>query len=335
MDYEPGQVSNVLPDLVREAGQAARVAALKACWRQWRSLGALTGGPELHESEHQSNKGSPIVDPEALVLLSLQVRDDERRLDDFLGWIASVGAPLLSVQRMQNLARHFPERTGIRLGAFARLAAEAGDRRWRRHWRGAIDFELAPRAGKGAEHLALHMPAALVLRLRAGFGVGTKADLLAFLLGLAGRRVTVREAAEALGYSEVALRTAAQEMVLAGFVREVPGRPARYEADTEAWVQLLAYDEADDANDSLTWQHWAGTFAFLAAVLTWVQAGREAAWSPYVWSSRARDLCELHRRALDAARFRLPDEARYRGSAYLSAFAEAMQEVAERCNESA
>ncbi len=290
-----------------------------------RSLGAFAGA-------YGPRPATSIVDPEALVLLSLLVRDEERRLDDFLGWWASTGAGLLSVQRAHNLAKQFPARARERLGAFARLAAEAGDRRWKRHQAEGGGFELAPREGKGAERLALYEPPALILRLRSGFGVGAKADLLAFLLGLGGDRASTKEAAEALAYTEVAVRSAAQEMALARFVEETPDRPALYAADPEAWAGLLDLSGGGDPKQRgralPAWRYWAGVFAFLADVLSWVEEGRGSGWSSYVWSSRARDLCERHRHALDAVRLRCPDGERYRGRAYLGAFAATVQEVA-------
>jgi hypothetical protein len=315
--------------LVRDVERAVREVALTACWEQWRSLGALAG-------EQGARRAAAIIDPEALVLLSLLVRDDERRLDDFLGWWASIGAGLLSVQRAHNLAKQFPERARERLGAFARLATEAGDRRWKRHQAEGGGFELAPREGKGAERPAIYEPPALVLRLRSGFGVGAKADLLAFLLGLDGERASTKEAAEALAYTEVAVRAAAQEMARARFVEETPNRPALYAADPDAWAGVLGFTdvgfaEAGDARKRGSappmWCYWAGVFAFLADVLAWVEEGRGAAWSPYVWSSRARDLCERHRHALDTIRIRCPDGERHRGSAYLGAFAATVREV--------
>lgn len=307
--------------LIQAAQEAAQEAALVACWEQWRSLGALAGayGPQ---------EATAIVDPEALVLLSLFIRDRERRLDDFLGWWAAVGSPLLSVQRLQNLAQRLPESVQERTGAFARLAVEAGDRRWRRHQGSSNGLNLVPRKGKGVDHLSLYEAPTLMLRLRAGFGVGAKADLLTYLLGLHGARITTREATEALGYTDVALRRAAQEMILARFIEEIPGRPAHYAADPAAWKPLLQSETRGDARQP-QWRHWAGIFAFLTGVLAWTDQGKEAEWSPYVWASRARDLGERHRHALDAIRLRLPEADRHRGPAYLSAFVDTVEELAE------
>ena len=321
--------------LVEDTTRAVREAAITACWEQWRSLGALAGtlGPR---------RATSIVDPEALVLLSLLARDEERRLDDFLGWWASIGAGLLSVQRAHNLANHFPVRARERLGAFAHVAVEAGDRRWKRlqaddhqaddHQADGGGFVLSAREGKGAERLELYEPPTLILRLRSGFGVGAKADLLAFLLGLSGERATTKEAAEALVYTEVAVRTAAQEMALARFVEETQGRPALYAAEPEVWAGLLGIAQVGRRQKrSVTlpaWRYWAGVFAYLADLLVWAEEGRKADWSAYVWSSRARDLSARHRQVLDTVRLDCPDGERYRGSAYLDAFAAKAREAA-------
>ena len=100
-----------------------REATLGTLWRQWGSLGAATAGEGSARS---------IVDPEGLVLASLSLTEEERRLWDLLYWWVKVGAPLLSVQRIKNLAVQFPESTRARLEAFAHLAHREGrDFRWR------------------------------------------------------------------------------------------------------------------------------------------------------------------------------------------------------------
>lgn len=314
----PASSNSPAPEPQRAHDLAQRVAetVLATCWAQWRSLGAFAEGSTLYQPHS-------VIDPEALVLLSLLLRERERRLDDLLGWWASVGATLLSVQRTHNLARHFPLLVQQRLGAFARLASEAGDRRWQRH-QTKDDFTLSPRAGKGAAQPDLSEAPALLLRLRAGLGVGAKADLLALLLGLRGERITTKAAAEATGYTDVAIRTAAQEMGRARFIETTSERPARYMADPEAWAALLGFSEEKAWP---RWHYWAETYAFLADVLRWEAEGRAAEWSAYVWSSRARDLMERHGRTFDLLRLPRPDAERHRGAAYLGAFIDAVQQL--------
>lgn len=303
---------------VRRTAVAAIEASISGCWEQWRSLGASA-------SVEGAVRAQSIIDPEGLVLLTLAVREHERRLDDFLGWWAAVGASLLSVQRLHNLAGYFPEHVRAGVAAFARLAAEAGDRRWKRH-QGDGALRLEPRRGKRAEGLVLDGDPALWLRLRAGLGVGAKADLLAYLIGLRGGRATIRASAAALAYTDVSLRTAAQEMTLARFVEEHGERPVSYSVDAAAWSRLLTGSATQEP--ALPWRNWAGLYAFLAAVMNWAKEGQAAEWSPYVWSSRARDLAEAHRLQLSAVGLRLPDGNRHRGTDYLPVFADAAERVA-------
>jgi peptidylprolyl isomerase len=83
---------------VRSIGSIAAEAAVSIAWAHWGSLapGAITSGEERTRS---------IVDPEALVLLSLAVREHEARLTDLLAGWARSGSALLSVQRLKTLAR--------------------------------------------------------------------------------------------------------------------------------------------------------------------------------------------------------------------------------------
>ncbi|GAB5520935.1 MAG: MarR family transcriptional regulator [Rhodothermales bacterium] len=262
------------------------------------------------------------------MLLTLQIRTHERRLDDFLGWWAGTGAGLLSVQRIFNLLDSFPKPASAELGGFARLASAAGDCRWKRHAHASEDPPLKPRTGKGTDTLTLHAPPALLLRLRAGLGVGAEADLLTLLLGLHGERVTTKEAAKALGYTEVAVRTAAQDMALAGFVEETLERPVRYAARGEPWVAVL-HPSSGDITRIPRWRYWAGLFPLLADTQRWAQEGRAGEWSPYVWSSRARDVLERHQRTLDMVRLQTPIHGHHRGTDVLPAFVDTTEQVAE------
>ncbi|GAB5519702.1 MAG: MarR family transcriptional regulator [Rhodothermales bacterium] len=305
---------------VAQAEQVATEAALAVCWAQWRSLGALATAQSTPEAQS-------IIDPEALLLLTLQLRDRERRLDDFAGWWASTRGALMSVQRVLNLAKLFPSQAADGVGGFARLAAAAGHKRWKRHQHDQEHSPLKPRPSKGSEAPTLHNPPALLLRLRAGLGVGAKADLLAFLLGLRGERVTTRQMAEALHYTEVAIRTAAQDMARAGFIDETRDRPVRYAARLEVWAPLLQFTAQAGVVTAPGWCYGAECFALLAATQAWAEAGRVAGWSPYVWSSRARDLTEQHRRALEIMRLPRPD--RHRGADYLPAFVQLIEQAGQ------
>ena len=197
-----------------DLGRQATGAAVDAAWRQWAVLGASAGGA----------RPRTVLDPEALVLASLALVPEERRLADVLLWWASVGAPLLSVQRTRTLAKVLLDPESHVLSEFAGSAVAAGDRRWTRL---AGPDGIDARPGKGAERPDVSDPSALVLRLRAAFGVSAKADVFAVLLGTE-RPVTVRELAGASGYSTVAVRVALGEMALAGAATPTGASPAAY-----------------------------------------------------------------------------------------------------------
>ena len=260
-----------------EIGRRAQRAAIKAAWRQWTALGASGGTPEA---------GETTIDPEALVLTSAQLVEHERRLGDFLLWWAGVGATLLSVQRTRSLLKMMPE-AAKPLAPFAASAIKAGDRRWK----GLAGSEgLDARPGKGAAEARLTHPTALVLRLRAAFGVSAKADVVAVLLGLE-RAATVREVAEATGYTTVAVRGALGEVALAGFAEVTGETPAAYRATRRgAWGQFLGGGPS-------AWGHWSERYAALLDVAAWGERAEAAGWSDYVAASKARDLAEHHARA--------------------------------------
>ncbi len=214
---------------LRKLSRRARECAVDIAWAQW---GALSGIPS-RKFPVQS-----MIDPEALLLASLYLGEFEPRLYRLTAWWAAMGARLLSVQRVRNLVSHYPKPVHRLMAEFALMAVEDGrDLRWR-----SIAGKSRPEAARKKDLAAtptLMEPPALLLRLRIGFGVGIKADVLGFLLGRAGARATIREIAASSGYHERAVRRAVEEMSAARFL--VPGRtsPVSYGVDPEGWANVL------------------------------------------------------------------------------------------------
>ena len=289
----------------RSAGIAdvAAATAVGACWAQWAALGAPVASPGRRLP-------SAIIDIEALIVLSTLMAEKERRLLDLVAWWARVGSGLTSVQRFRSVADAFPASARDGAFVFAGLAEAAGDRRWSR--RVDRDAALPTVREKGVDVPRLTEDSALWLRLRAGLGVGAKADMIAYLLGTRGAWASVRDIARATGYSTVAIRTATSEMALAGFIREAGDRPARYSAPSESWAGLLAL--AGQPPVAPPWHAWSEIFAFLAGVGEWTAAvGAPDAPGPHVLGSRARDLMERHATAFALERVAVPDPSGFRG----------------------
>lgn len=310
---------------LKSTAEAARDSALDAVWRQWRTVGApLAGG--------SGSAARSIIDLEALILLSLALREEERRLDDVLGWWAIVGASLLSVQRIATLAGTFPDSVRSGLREFAWTAAAAGDRRWSRLQAGGASEGIVHRAKGGAE-VRMDGGPVLMLKLRAGFGVGVKSDLLSILIGLSGTPATVRTLAAASSYTLVAVRSAAQEMARAKIVRSTPERPAAYFVDARGWLDLL-FPEPPPGYAAPLWRYWAQAFAFLSRVLEWADGARDTRVSTYVHSSRARDLYEGYRTVFTYNGIPLPITEPYRGPEFLSVFGSAVDRLSGWMKES-
>lgn len=303
-------------EILEEIDNLARQAAISACWRQWSALGALV-------SSISPRQLTGMIDPEALLLLSAAYRQQERRLNDVISWWGSVGSTLLSVQRLRSFSSRFPEDRHSGITVFAQTAYDHGDRRWRKF--GVGPQEKQARRLKGTRHPALGEPPAVLLRLRAGLGVGVKSDLLAVLLGMRGSAVTVRRMVDALGYSKMAITVAAREMAQARLIHKTPGRPTGYFIELEPWTRLLKLDssEASSVNKRSalpTWRFWPPLFAFLSRASHWVRTRVADRPSTYVLSSEARDLVYAHEQAFALNSISLPQPDRYKGEEYLEGF---------------
>jgi hypothetical protein len=299
---------------ITSAIAAVREAAARAAWTQWGAVFTFAAGRQTAKA---------IVDPEALLLGSLALSGHEARLWRVARLWARFGARLLSVQRAKNIRRRFPPAVTERLGEFAHLAvADGGDLRWRSLTGGSPAAKPANRREPQANPVLEGGPA-LMLRLRLGFGVGIKADVVSYLVGLAGAGATVQQIAEATQYYGRAVRRAIEELAACGFIDARSTAPASYRVDVHKWAELLAIT----TDDSPAWRPWAGIYAFVAALDAW--ESRPAPDSAFVLASEARDLVAEHAPALESAGVRLSALSKHRGDAYLEPFARALTEVAE------
>lgn len=313
-------------EIFKEIRSGVVQAGLKVCWAQWAALGSYAAPVE-------TRRPISIVDPEALILLSLGLQKEERRLGDMLRWWASVGSRLTSVQRMRTLAKDFPEDVQRSVGRYASLAVAAGDRRWKALAVGEAPRPSDDRGLKGPEVLNLAEASTLMLRLRAAFGVGLKADALAFLLGIGGSWVSVSVISEATRYSGTAVRAAARDMALGRLIRRTEDRPALYFVPVKPWAELLeirSHGSRDpDERAMPSWRFWSGTFGFLLNVADWAERAIESEGSLEVVASRARDMVLDSVRVFDFNGIQLPDPRRYRGPEFLLGLRETVGVVSD------
>lgn len=316
---------------LEEIRQKAASAAIEICWRQWGALGApaATTRPA----------GASILDPEALLLLSLAMKPHERRLVDMAGWWARVGSQYSSVARLRAFVDRFPPEVKGRVGGFAALAEAAGDHRWKQL---AAGHSVEPVRRKGRDKPHLRSDAALMLRVRAAFGLGIKSDLLTVLIGMRGEPATVQTLVHATGYSEPPLRTAARDMTAARLIHQTNARPIRLytdarprllfadaptgdrrsaaAADGSTGEHMAARAAGVDEPTGPPWVFWMDLCSFLSHTIHVVEGAIEAGATRYVASSRFRDLDEQHRAAFEHNRIRVPLAADHPGEAFLDAF---------------
>jgi hypothetical protein len=311
--------------IVAKIGALARETAAEAAWAQWSAL--TSAAVDL-----QARRPWATVDPEALVLASLAVREHERRLTDIVFGMARSGTRLLSVQRMSTLVETYSTAAQDGFREFAWAAAEAGDPRWAPHAETpAADGQ--PVRSKRLGALRLMDGPGLMLRLRTGLGVGTKADVLAFLLGVHGEPVPLKGMALATGYTIRGIRKAAEELAAGGFVQQTDGSPIAFSADHRAWAAVLGLNESRPGGRAGVppWRYWSLVFGFLVAVDEWEACARAEGWSDYVASSRVRDLVQDHAPRVKLARIDLPDPRQATGAAYLEDLARVMARLPAWC----
>lgn len=292
------------PTLFSNLARKLQQAMADAAWAQWRALGGQVSAREP----------ASIVDPEALVLASLWLKDDEPRFWDLLAGFAHAGSRLLSVQRLRRLAERFPSDAVARVGQFARVAAGVpGDPRWRAlagSKRVAVyrSKKVAPPAGQ------LTRPGALLLRFRTAFGVDVRTDALAYLLGKDGARVTVSEVAADLGYADNTVRGACEALANARLISAEPERPARYHASSPRWSRLLEMPAMP------RWHPWWQGYLSALALRDWLRGEQLRRASPTAAGILTRDWVQNHRAMLAHLGLEVPDPRDSPGGSFLRPF---------------
>ena len=241
-------------------------ALIQAAQAQWRSLGTVAG---------EDGASHAVIDPEALLLVSLWLIPREPSLGPLVhDWVAR-WSDLVSVQRTRNLAKAFPPAITPALRAVAVTAYERGkDFRWspviKDDTRTAAAATDAPSAARdtrlprGHDRLPVERDALLVLRFRMAFGVGARADALAYLLARGTAWSTVTEIAHATGYTPSAIRRALDRMAEADIVMMVDDGTTRYRCDATPWAALLGLREPIEP-----WRYWLQLFTFVTTFVEW------------------------------------------------------------------
>ena len=252
-------------------------------WREWSALGVAGNG---------GVNGRWIIDPEALLLATTTFgRYDLRLFDEVLGWLNTNGQTL-NLQRLQNLAPHFGQRS-ILNGMAAHLAKRAIHFKWRAFLReprpatvGELLFPDLPVLGEPDELFARHgwrrgpvklrqlsqppdphQAANLLFKLRALFGVQARAEVMAYLLTF--EFGYPREMAQRLAYFPRTLQTTLNDMERSGHVlAQRDGREKRFWLRREEWRFLITWPAGGTSGgrEFPGWVDWSQRFVALEAI---------------------------------------------------------------------
>lgn len=266
---------NSLPD----SSEALRRSIVDLLWRQWSALGV---------AGHAVQGGNVAVDPEALLLFStVFARHDARLFDEIADWLRQNGG-WINLLRMTRLQREHELGDVTVLGGLAEhLARSSSHAKWKvlakTPPQGAPPASLFPhlptpgradeifrRRGWLRTPLELrglsktprpNHPASFLLKLRALFGMQSRAEVLAWLL--AHESGHPAQIARETGYFRGSVQNVLNELELSGHVYATrDGREKRFIAPREHWRFLLTWSPNGTA-EFPQWAPWAVLFALI------------------------------------------------------------------------
>jgi hypothetical protein len=309
-------------------------------WDQWAQLGVFAT-TERHDRW--------AADPEALLLLTFEVgRDDPRLFDEVLDWLLT-NERLVSVQRLRNLCaddddRRLADAALAWLGQRhprARFVASRSPRRPRtahplfrtsaRPVRNPDEAFLsfgflkpaAEPSGKSGSPL-LERPISLAFRLRQLFGVGSRSEVLRYLLTVSSPDVPAQDAAQAVAYAKRNVNDTLAALVASGTVSTfLVGNERRYRLNREPWEQLLGLT----SETRPTYRDWPRLFLLARRLLRWLSDERLQELSPYLLASEARALADHLEPSLSVVGLAFPSAASAPGEAFWPVFVEGVERL--------
>lgn len=313
---------------------------LDILWSQWSALGTYTNVPPYRAA---------VIDPEALICSTMWFgRYSPRLFDEAMDWL-SVNDALVSLDRLKSIAGLFSGDTRVALGAVLdymwKVEGKAKFRgkssRWEkarlerkeplfRSWpekgeptRGKGD-EVFMRWGLARGRVVLRgMSSAPDLRsaanlrfvLRDLFGLGVRAEVATYLI-MVGRGNS-SQVAKAVTQNQRAVYAVLDDFAMGGFAhKREAGRETVFSIDADRWNSFVEQKEEE------RFIQWAGIFSTLQQILIDRLANEKAYSSPYLASSKFREMSPRIVRGLadGGAISPAPDPRKHPGEDYSDAF---------------
>jgi hypothetical protein len=331
-----------------ELRNRARRGFLEFAWRQWAQVGL---------SANVTGADRWAIDPEALILFTIEVaRRDPRLFDEMLDWLTG-NRRLLSMQRLRNLTARFPVDPGL-VGAVLAWAGESvpslqGPQSQRKHdqhpenvpvfspdvvgFIGEPDLAFAEhgyirprvyRSGKSTKPDA-RQPVNLAFQLRHLFGPGSRSEVMRILLTFADGPLDAARISDEAGFAK---RNVSDTLASLSASRVVKARWSGNEriflAYRDKWATLL--EAGPSAKYLPAFVSWVHLFPASLEILAWLENEAETTDSEYLISSRARDLMERVTPSLEIPGLDPTPNRPLPGAAYLPAFADTIESLLAR-----
>ena len=309
-------------------------------WDQWAQLGVFAS------TERQDRWAA---DPEALLLFSLEAgRDDPRLFEEVLDWLLR-NERLVSVQRLRNLCADDEDR---RLANAAltwvgqhqpktRFVASRTRRRPRDPGPlfrtlsqpvrnpdepflsfGFLKPTAEPTGKSGSP--SLERPISFAFRMRQLFGVGSRSEVLRYLLTVSSPDVPAQDVAQAVAYAKRNVNETLAALVASGVVTTfLVGNERRYQLNRDPWGQLLGLSPEAWP----TYRDWPRLFLLVRRLLRWLSDDRLKELSPYLLASEARALADELKPSFEFAGVAFPSAASAPGEAFWPFFVEGVERV--------
>jgi hypothetical protein len=298
---------------------------------------------QLGLSGEISKKDRWAIDPEVLLAITLRLGGrDPRLFDEVLDWVCLNGR-LVSVQRLKNLTRHDEASRVLAEAALAWAGAHNPVLHgWYERRRvqqslhtispGSIRVRIPdpilaefgvqwPRVEPSGNSFApdTSEPAAFSFRLRAFFGVGTRAEIVRFLITTHGGSVTAQRIAEVTAYAKRNVHETLTALAEAGpLVVERRGNELVYYLHPAGWGDVLDLSYEDPSILVPEFLDWTALARTVVPLVVWLEESAEL--SPYLAASGARELVERIESDLALVGVSAAAGRRSKGEAYWPAF---------------
>lgn len=309
-------------------------------WGQWSQLGVFA--PSQRNDRWAA-------DPEALLIFTFEIgRRDPRLLDEVLDWLLT-NERLISIQRLRNLARDSDDRQLVEaaIGWVARWQPKSRFTPREAHTSPGEPEPLFRGLGREVRNLDpaflafgflkpdtdpsrksqppdTTRPINFAFRLRLLFGVGSRAEVLRYLISNPVPDPSAQMVADAAGFAKRNINETLTALTGSNVVTAFElGNEHRYSLDRPLWGQLFGFQPN-------TWpghRDWPRLLHGVRRLNRWLDNPRLDDLSPYMLASEARDLLEELEPTFAATDVPRPLDVVRPGEQYWQTFTERVEQI--------